>query len=127
MSTFLKMCSCFMVGIIIAFVKGWDMTLVLLATTPLTMAVAFAISHVTTSATAAVNESYGKANSVAQQNLAQIRTVAAFGQEKKTLDAYSEQLDHPLRVGIKLAAQVSAAGRAHVQQRKVVCNVNPPE
>ena len=108
MSTFLKMCSTFLVGIIIAFVKGWDMTLVLLATTPLTMAVAFAISHVTTSATAAVNESYGKANSVAQQNLAQIRTVAAYGQEKKTLDEYSGQLEGPLRVGIKLAVQVGS-------------------
>ncbi len=106
MSTFIKMCSCFLVGIIIGFIKGWDLTLVLLATTPLTMAVAFAISHVTTSSTAAVNDSYGKANTLAQQNLAQIRTVAAFGQEKTALEKYSEQLEHPLRVGIKLSVQV---------------------
>jgi ATP-binding cassette subfamily B (MDR/TAP) protein 1 len=109
MSTFIKMVATFLAGIIIAFVRGWDMTLVMLAVMPLMVAVASSIAWITTHATAMINDSYGKANSVAQQSLSQIRTVAAFGQEAKALEDYGHQLELPERVGIKLAVWNGAA------------------
>ena len=41
------------------------------------------------------------ANSIAQQALANIRTVYSFNGEERTSQAYSDSLQDPLRVGVK--------------------------
>ena len=45
------------------------------------------------------------ANSIAQQALANIRTVYSFNGEERTSQAYSDSLQDPLRVGARLCAE----------------------
>ncbi|EFN58606.1 hypothetical protein CHLNCDRAFT_34209 [Chlorella variabilis] len=89
------------VGIIIAFTKGWDMTLVMLAVTPFLAGMGFMISVFMARNTSKINTAYADANSIAQQALGNIRTVYAFNGEERTLEAYSASLQPPLKVGIR--------------------------
>ncbi|KAL4457545.1 hypothetical protein ABPG75_012410 [Micractinium tetrahymenae] len=90
-----------LVGIIIAFSRGWDMTLVMLAVTPFLAVMGFMVSFFMSKNTQRINKAYGDANSIAQQALGNIRTVYAFNGEQRTLDAYSGALDEPVGVGIR--------------------------
>ena len=67
-------------GFLLAFVKGWDMTLVMLGCIPL-MGVAGALAaKLTAKAAAKENAAYARASAIAQQSIGQIRTVAAYTQ-----------------------------------------------
>jgi len=100
-SMFVFMMSTAISGIIIAFTKGWDMTLVLLSLLPLLAGTGFAISVLVTRLSSALNRAYADANSLAQQALANVRTVYAFNGEERTVNDYNHALEAPLVVGIK--------------------------
>ena len=74
------------------------MTLVMLAITPVLAVMGFLISIWMTKATALINRAYADANSIAQQALGSVRTVYAFNAEGRTVEAYNEALQDPVRV-----------------------------
>jgi ATP-binding cassette, subfamily B (MDR/TAP), member 1 len=91
----------FVVGIAIAFWRGWDLTLIILAMTPVLGLAGALISILGSKLTKQANTAYAEANTVSQQALANIRTVAAFNAEENTVARYANNLIIPLKVGIK--------------------------
>ncbi|KAI7832818.1 putative ABC transporter protein [Gamsiella multidivaricata] len=100
----------FVAGFVIGFVKGWKLSLVLLAAVPLIIgkrrlesartAGAFMTKYATESASAGQG-SYSKAGGVAEQAISSIRTVVAFGGQKKETAAYLKHLDNAYKAGAK--------------------------
>lgn len=76
----------FLFSMINAFIYGWELTLVLLTMMPL-MAVAAAIMSQAQSGFADEEmTAYGKAGAIAEEVLAGIRTVVAFGGQQKEVE-----------------------------------------
>lgn len=68
-----------------AFTQGWDMTLVLLAVTPLLAVVGAAVASVMGGMSTKANTAYAHANGIVQESLSNIRTVAAFNGQEQTV------------------------------------------
>ncbi|KAI7832823.1 P-loop containing nucleoside triphosphate hydrolase protein [Gamsiella multidivaricata] len=83
----------FVAGFVIGFTNGWRLSLVLLACVPLIGACAVMMSKITVQMTSKGQDSYSKAGSIAEQAFSSIRTIVAFGGQKRETAAYVEQLD----------------------------------
>uniref|UniRef100_K3W851 Uncharacterized protein n=1 Tax=Globisporangium ultimum (strain ATCC 200006 / CBS 805.95 / DAOM BR144) TaxID=431595 RepID=K3W851_GLOUD len=88
-------------GVVIGFVKGWELTLVLLVLTPFIAFAAFLSTKVLSSATQSGIESYGKAGAIAQESLSNIRTVHMFNSIQHFIHKYDEALGLSTKAGIK--------------------------
>ncbi|GAB9472093.1 Multidrug resistance protein abc superfamily [Globisporangium polare] len=88
-------------GIIIGFVKGWELTLVLLAFTPLLAITAFATIRFVSNATQSSIASYSEAGSIAQEALENVRTVHMFNAISHFVDKYAAALESSTKAGIK--------------------------
>ncbi|XP_069504362.1 ATP-binding cassette sub-family B member 5-like isoform X2 [Ambystoma mexicanum] len=97
------------VGLIIGFIKGWQLTLVLLATGPLLALSSGFCSKMLVSLTSKELSAYAKAGAVAEEVISAIRTVVAFGGQQKEINRYTSNLGEAKAFGIKkaIAAQVS--------------------
>jgi ABC-type multidrug transport system fused ATPase/permease subunit len=91
-----------MVGcLVFALVKGWKLTLVILAGAPLVilvfnLTIKFSIKYAKKQI-----EAYAKANTIVQEVLTAIRTVTAFNGQKKEQDRYKSSLLEIPSIGIK--------------------------
>nr|XP_033786800.1 ATP-binding cassette sub-family B member 5 isoform X2 [Geotrypetes seraphini] len=101
--------STFVAGIIIGFIKGWQLTLAILATSPLVAISAGFCSKMLVSLTNKELTAYAKAGAVAEEVLSSIRTVVAFGGQEKEINRYTSNLSEAKNFGIKkaIAAQLS--------------------
>uniref|UniRef100_A0A671YEU4 Bile salt export pump n=1 Tax=Sparus aurata TaxID=8175 RepID=A0A671YEU4_SPAAU len=90
---FLQRFTTFVCGFCIGFVKGWKLTLVIVAASPLIGFVA--------KLTGMELQAYAKAGAVADEVLSSIRTVAAFGGELKEVQRYDRNLVWAQRWGIR--------------------------
>ncbi|XP_042330140.1 ATP-dependent translocase ABCB1 isoform X2 [Sceloporus undulatus] len=95
--------SSFLAGFVIGFIKGWKLTLVILAISPVLGLSAAAWAKVLTAFTNKELAAYAKAGSVAEEVLTAIRTVIAFGGEKKEIQRYHKNLEEAKNIGIKKA------------------------
>ncbi|XP_015263372.1 PREDICTED: multidrug resistance protein 1-like [Gekko japonicus] len=95
--------STFLAGIIIGFIEGWKLTLVILAVSPVLGLSAAIWAKVLSSFTSKELAAYAKAGSVADEVLAAIRTVVAFGGQKKEIQRYHKNLEDAKNLGIKKA------------------------
>lgn len=100
---FFQSITTFSAGFIIGFISGWKLTLVILAVSPLIGLSSAMWAKVLTSFTDKELQAYAKAGAVAEEVLAAIRTVIAFGGQKKELERYNKNLEEAKRVGIKKA------------------------
>ena len=83
------------------FVEGWQLTLLLCVMAP-AMAIAGGIMmKFMADFESSAQKIYAAAGAVAQERLASIRTVQAFGGQKKALKEYEGHLDGALGAGIK--------------------------
>ncbi|CAF3842426.1 unnamed protein product, partial [Rotaria sp. Silwood1] len=88
-------------GLVFAFVTGWKLALVFISLSPLTV-IAFNITmRVIAKYTAKEIKAFSKASAVAQEVLGSIRTVTAFGGQKKEEQRFSENLLEAKQIGIK--------------------------
>ena len=101
----------FIAGFVIGFVKGWKLSLVLLSCVPLIGACAVMMAKITVQQSSKGQDSYSKAGSIAEQAFSSIRTVVAFGGQKRETTAYVEQLDAAFATG-KRRSQATALGIA---------------
>ncbi|XP_031432465.1 ATP-binding cassette, sub-family B (MDR/TAP), member 4 isoform X2 [Clupea harengus] len=101
--------STFLTGFVIGFIKGWKLTLVILSISPLLGISAAIIAKVMTSFTSKEQTAYAKAGAVAEEVLSAVRTVFAFGGQKKEIDRYNKNLVRAKDVGIKKAITVNIA------------------
>nr|XP_043636259.1 ABC transporter B family member 21-like isoform X2 [Erigeron canadensis] len=89
---FTQLMSTFVGAFVIAFVKGWLLTLVMLSSIP-PMVISGAIMSITIAKMASRGQaSYGKASVVVEQSVGSIRTVASFTGEKKAVADYNKSL-----------------------------------
>uniref|UniRef100_A0A8C6RDM7 Multidrug resistance protein 1 n=1 Tax=Nannospalax galili TaxID=1026970 RepID=A0A8C6RDM7_NANGA len=90
-------------GFIVGFTRGWKLTLVILAISPVLGVSAGIWAKILSSFTDKELHAYAKAGAVAEEVLAAIRTVIAFGGQKKELERYNKNLEEAKRLGIKKA------------------------
>ncbi|XP_038653369.1 ATP-dependent translocase ABCB1-like isoform X2 [Scyliorhinus canicula] len=95
--------STFVGGIIIGFARGWKLTLVILAASPLLALSAVLWSKLTVSFTNLEMTAYAKAGAVAEEVLGAVRTVVAFGGQRKEIERYQKNLGEAKKIGIKKA------------------------
>uniref|UniRef100_F6WK97 ATP-binding cassette subfamily B member 1 n=1 Tax=Xenopus tropicalis TaxID=8364 RepID=F6WK97_XENTR len=93
----------FVTGFIIGFVKGWKLTLVILAISPVMGFSAAIWAKVLSAFTNKELKAYAKAGAVAEEVLSSIRTVFAFGGQDKEIKRYEKNLEEAKRIGIKKA------------------------
>ncbi|KAM9307778.1 ATP-dependent translocase ABCB1 [Gastrophryne carolinensis] len=93
----------FLTGFILGFVRGWKLTLVILAISPVMGLSAGIWAKILSSFTNKELAAYAKAGAVAEEVLAAIRTVMAFGGQKKEITRYEKNLQDAKKIGIKKA------------------------
>lgn len=98
---FIYLVMSFVTAVIISFCYGWELTLVILSCTPVIIATTAVVAKVQASLTTQELKAYSIAGVVAEEVLAAIRTVVAFGGEKIEIDRYSVRLEPAQKMGIK--------------------------
>uniref|UniRef100_A0A803VLQ5 Bile salt export pump n=1 Tax=Ficedula albicollis TaxID=59894 RepID=A0A803VLQ5_FICAL len=93
---FIQRITTFVCGFLLGFVSGWKLTLVIIAVSPL-LGVGAAVAKLT----GRELKAYAKAGAVADEVLSSIRTVAAFGGEKKEVERYDKNLVFAQHWGIR--------------------------
>ncbi|XP_053570108.1 ATP-binding cassette sub-family B member 5 [Bombina bombina] len=99
----LEKVSTMLAGVTIALVYGWQLALVVLATSPLMSLFASLSSKMLVSLTSKELSAYAKAGAVAEEVLSSIRTVVAFGGQDKEIKRYANNLGEAKKIGIKKA------------------------
>uniref|UniRef100_A0A8C4HCB9 Bile salt export pump n=1 Tax=Dicentrarchus labrax TaxID=13489 RepID=A0A8C4HCB9_DICLA len=98
---FLQRFTTFVCGFCIGFVKGWKLTLVIVAASPLIGIGAGLMALFVAKLTGMELQAYAKAGAVADEVLSSIRTVSAFGGELKEVQRYDRNLISAQRWGIR--------------------------
>ncbi|XP_056142526.1 ATP-binding cassette, sub-family B (MDR/TAP), member 4 [Lampris incognitus] len=99
----------FFTSFIIGFIRGWKLTLVILAVSPVLGISASLFSMVLTSFTSKEQTAYAKAGAVAEEVLSAIRTVFAFSGQTMEIKRYHKNLEDAKNVGIKKALSANIA------------------
>ena len=102
--------STFFLSIITAFVYGWDLTLVIMTMIPFMVIFGGLAAKVQSSFAEKEMAAYGKAGSVAEEALSAIRTVVAFGGQKKEVDSYADNLVGAKKSGILRGTLTGVSG-----------------
>ncbi|XP_062301587.1 bile salt export pump-like [Scomber scombrus] len=98
---FLQRFTTFVCGFCVGFVKGWKLTLVIVAASPLIGVGAGLMALFVAKMTSLELQAYAKAGAIADEVLSSIRTVAAFGGELKEVQRYDKNLISAQRWGIR--------------------------
>ncbi|XVF21986.1 hypothetical protein REPUB_Repub12eG0135800 [Reevesia pubescens] len=97
---FLQLISTFFGGFVIAFIRGWLLTLVMLSSIPL-LVMSGAVMAILISKMASRGQSaYAKAAIVVEQTIGSIRTVASFTGEKQAISNYNKYLVTAYKSGV---------------------------
>ncbi|XP_074721099.1 phosphatidylcholine translocator ABCB4-like [Strix uralensis] len=100
---FFQAVATFFTGFIVGFTKGWKLTLVILALSPVLGFSSALWAKIISAFTNKELTAYARAGAVAEEVLAAIRTVVAFGGQRKEIERYQKKLEDAKRVGIKKA------------------------
>ncbi|OAY72403.1 ABC transporter B family member 19 isoform X1 [Ananas comosus] len=98
---FIHYLSTFLAGLVVGFISAWRLALLSVAVIP---GIAFAgglYAYTLTGLTSKSRESYANAGIIAEQAIAQVRTVYSFVGESKALNSYSEAIQNTLKLGYK--------------------------
>ncbi|KAF4796852.1 Bile salt export pump [Turdus rufiventris] len=98
---FIQRITTFVSGFLLGFVSGWKLTLVIIAVSPLLGVGAALYGLAVAKLTGRELKAYAKAGAVADEVLSSIRTVAAFGGEKKEVERYDKNLVFAQHWGIR--------------------------
>ncbi|XP_048127329.1 ABC transporter B family member 11-like isoform X1 [Rhodamnia argentea] len=97
---FIQLVSTFAGGFVIAFIKGWLLTLVMLTMIPLLVTAGAAMALIISKMASRGQSAYAKAANVVEQTIGSIRTVASFTGEKRAIANYSKFLVHAYSSGV---------------------------
>ncbi|CAN6363247.1 unnamed protein product [Urochloa humidicola] len=87
---FLQLVANFIGGFVIAFVKGWLLSLVMLACIPLVVFAGGAVSKMLSKICSKGQASYSDAGNVVEQTIGAIKTVVSFNGEKQAIALYNK-------------------------------------
>ncbi|XP_009999856.1 PREDICTED: multidrug resistance protein 1-like [Chaetura pelagica] len=91
----------FITGFVVGLIRGWKLTLVILAVSPVLGLSAAIWAKVLSAFTDKEQAAYAKAGAVAEEVLAAVRTVIAFGGQEKEIKRYHKNLEDAKQIGIK--------------------------
>ncbi|KAL3714525.1 hypothetical protein ACJRO7_006443 [Eucalyptus globulus] len=97
---FIQLMSTFFGGFVIAFIKGWLLTLVMLSSIPPIVVSGGFMSLIIAKMASRGQSIYAKASNVVEQTIGSIRTVASFTGEKLAIANYNEFLEDAYKSGI---------------------------
>ncbi|XP_021545509.1 phosphatidylcholine translocator ABCB4 isoform X3 [Neomonachus schauinslandi] len=100
---FFQAVATFFAGFIVGFVRGWKLTLVIMAISPILGLSAAVWAKILSAFSDKELAAYAKAGAVAEEALGAIRTVIAFGGQNKELERYEKHLENAKKIGIKKA------------------------
>ncbi|KAK7282933.1 hypothetical protein RIF29_12063 [Crotalaria pallida] len=106
---FLQLIATFIGGFVIAFIKGWLLTLVMMSTLPLLVLSGSLLAIIVARTASKSQTAYSKAAHVVEQTIGSIRTVASFTGEKQAACSYSKYLVDAYKSGV-YEGTVSGAG-----------------
>lgn len=92
LSIFTYLVMSFAISVIFSFFYGWKLTLVILSCAPIIILATAMVAKMQSTLTEKELKSYSSAGAVAEEVLGSIRTVVAFGGERKELDRYKDRL-----------------------------------
>jgi len=98
---FLHHTSTFVAGFAVGFINGWQLTLVILALTPLIAAAGAFMTKMMADLTKQGQDAYAKAGGVAEEKIGNIRTVTTFSGEGRESAKYNKNLADALAVGLR--------------------------
>ncbi|KAK3432843.1 hypothetical protein EUGRSUZ_D00348, partial [Eucalyptus grandis] len=90
---FVQLMSTFLGGFVVAFMRGWLLSVVLLSCIPLIVITGGAMSLIMSKMTSQGQIAYAAAGNVVEQTVGAIRTVASFTGEKRALEKYDSKLE----------------------------------
>ncbi|KAL3517346.1 hypothetical protein ACH5RR_019935 [Cinchona calisaya] len=97
---FIQLVSTFIGGFVIAFAKGWLLTLVMLSSIPPLVIAGGLMSLVISRMASRGQDAYAKAATVVEQTIGSIRTVASFTGEKQAVANYNKSLGNAYKSGV---------------------------
>lgn len=100
MGLFIQNIVTFVVGLIIAFTRSWQLTLVGISLYPLMGVAGALLGYASSTVQAKANAAYVKANTTATEALSNIRTVASLQLEQSAVQRFQERLVDPYKAGI---------------------------
>ncbi|VDN12874.1 unnamed protein product [Dibothriocephalus latus] len=109
LTNFLRDMFQFLIGLIIAFTKGWKLTLVSVALMPIISLVFAALGLSIQLFVGIEQKAYSRASSVAAEVLSAVRTVLAFGGEGEATERYGRELSTAQRAGVKKSMAIGAS------------------
>ncbi|KAK8588140.1 hypothetical protein V6N13_087088 [Hibiscus sabdariffa] len=98
---FSQLISTFFGGFVIAFVKGWLLTLVMSSAIPLLVVAGGTIAIIVSKMATRGQNAYAKAATIVEQTIGSIRTVASFTGEKQAIKNYDESLVTAYKSGVQ--------------------------
>ncbi|XP_077431417.1 ATP-dependent translocase ABCB1-like isoform X1 [Vanacampus margaritifer] len=103
----IQCCATFITSVVIGLSKGWKLTLVILAISPLLGVMAGLFSKMLASFTSREQTAYAKAGAVAEEVLSAIRTVFAFSGQQREIERYHKNLEDAKNLGVKKAISLN--------------------
>ncbi|XP_051856878.1 phosphatidylcholine translocator ABCB4 isoform X5 [Antechinus flavipes] len=100
---FFQAVATFFAGFIVGFIRGWKLTLVIMAISPILGLSAAVWAKILSAFSDKELAAYAKAGAVAEEALSAIKTVIAFGGQNKELERYQRHLENAKKIGIKKA------------------------
>ncbi|TKY61652.1 ABC transporter B family member 11 [Spatholobus suberectus] len=97
---FLQLIATFFGGFVIAFIKGWLLTVVMLSAVPLVAAAGAAFGFIIGRMATRGQSAYAKASRVVEETIGSIRTVASFTGEKHAVSSYKKFLADAYKAGV---------------------------
>ncbi|XP_047066514.1 ABC transporter B family member 4-like [Lolium rigidum] len=98
---FQNLVATFIGGFIIGFVKGWLLSLVMLASIPPVVFAAGLVAIILSRISTKGQESYSNAGNVVQQTLGTIKTVVSFNGEKQAISAYNKCIHKAYKTAVE--------------------------
>nr|ASM90199.1 multidrug resistance 5 [Sesuvium portulacastrum] len=98
---FIQLMATFIGGFVVAFLKGWLLTLVMLSTIPLLAVAGAAMTIIVSRMSSRGQSAYAKAAVVVEQTIGSIRTVASFTGEKRAITDYNKAIVSAYRSGVQ--------------------------
>ncbi|KZV40214.1 hypothetical protein F511_27600 [Dorcoceras hygrometricum] len=96
----IQLVATFLGGFVIAFIKGWLLTLVMLSSIPPLVLSGGVMSIVLARMASSGQKAYAKAATLVEQTIGSIRTVASFTGEKQAVSEYDKSLVKAYRAGV---------------------------
>ncbi|KAF9922621.1 Multidrug resistance protein 1 [Linnemannia zychae] len=104
----------FIAGFIIAFARGWRLSLVMLSLVPLLAFTGYLMAIVIRRNSVKSQGHYARAGAIAEQAIISIRTVVAFGGQKRELNEYTKYLDGAYAAGFRKAIATASGNSLFV-------------